>query len=137
MPSWMEFHDSWLESAELGADGAFLLLKAYVHRWEQVDGIWKGTGWSQPISVTIGPPAIGDETTEELGLYGGCLTIDSRVHNNWLPLPFSAEGQVALRFDLTEGGIIEFMGRNVRVEAVGEATYVENLPDDMKPDEID
>ncbi len=137
MASWIEFHDSWLESAQIGPDGALLLLRAYVHQWEQVDGIWKGTGWSQPTSVTIGPPAIGKETTEEVDVSGGCLTVDCRVHNDWLPLPFSADGQVGLRFDLAEGGSIEFTGRNVRVEAVGKATYVEDLPDDMKPEEVD
>jgi hypothetical protein len=133
MPRWIEFHDSHLQYSRLDAGGAQLHLEAYVHQWEEVNGLWTGTGWYIPVRFSIGNPASGNPINEELDLDGGCLTIDNSVNDNWLPLPFSAQGQVTLWFEPRYGGRVEFAGRDVTVEIVGEARFVEKLPDHMRP----
>ena len=133
MPAWVEFHDSTLESASLGFDGVTLLFDAYVHRWERIDGRWVGTGWSQPVSISIGGPAVGRDMVGPVEVDEGCLTIDESTDGGLVPLPLLRRGQVTLRVGLCTGERLEFAGRGVRVESQGEATFVEELPEDMRP----
>jgi hypothetical protein len=130
----IEFHDSHLQRASVREHGAVLLLEAYVHHWEQKGREWMGTGWYQPIRLSIGAPASGPETETEADLYDGRLTVEAMVYRNVLPLPFSAKGQVALWLGLCDGRTIDVTGREVSIEAIGEARFVENLADDMAPD---
>jgi hypothetical protein len=136
MPDWFEFHDSCIQSAGVGTNGLVLLIDGYIHHWERVDGNWIGTGRSQPVRICIGAPASGPVVTEE-PLHGGCLTVADGVHTNWLRIPFSATGDVTLRFDLrATANPLHFSGRDVTVEIVGEGEFVETLGDDMRPTEL-
>ena len=49
-------------------------------------------------------------------------------------LPFNASDATSLWLQLMNADIVEFVGRGVRIEAVGEARFVEDLPADLRPD---
>jgi hypothetical protein len=137
MPRWIEFHDSDLLSACIDSDGAVVSMRAYVHQWEKIDGAWTGTGWMQPVRFIVGPTAKGDQEDAELELSEGGLAVGGVVHNNWVPLPFSAQGPVTLWWESWEHGRRALTGQDVRVETTGAATFVERKPDDMRPEECD
>jgi hypothetical protein len=50
----IEFHDSVIVAIAQEGTSLRLSLDAYVHQWELVAGIWKGTGWSQPVQIIMG-----------------------------------------------------------------------------------
>jgi hypothetical protein len=135
MAQWIEFHDSYLQRATVGTDGAELLLEAYVHQWERHEGCRVGTGWYRPVRLAIGAPAAGCEVHEELEIYRDRFTVGTKEVNDLIPLPFSDGGLVTLWLQGCDGREAEFSGRGVSIEAIGEARFVENLPDDMRPSE--
>ena len=137
MPEWIEFHDSTLDSVRVDSNGTTLHLDAYVHRWERSAGGWAGSGWSQPVTIAIGGPAEHGEMRDPIAITDGCLTVDGSEYRNWLSVPFTRDGQVALWFDaMWTPTRLQFSGHGVRVEAAGAATFLESLDDDMRPDEL-
>jgi hypothetical protein len=51
-----------------------------------------------------------------------------------VPLPLALPGPAHLRLEFLDAGAVEAMGRDVRIEPVGEGRYVEDLPDEFAPD---
>ncbi len=133
MAQWLEFHDSYLQRASVHAGGAELMLDAFVHQWVHMGGSWVGTGLSRAVRITLGPPATGSNLDEELDIYDCCLTLRGAVIRDLVPLPFFDDGDVSLSFDGRYGGTVAFAERGITVEPIGEGTYIEDLPDDMRP----
>ena len=137
MPEWIEFHDSTLESVRATQSDTTLQLDANVHRWERSANGWKGSGWSQPVTIHIDGPAEHCEVGAPVTITDGCLTVDGIPHRNWLSLPFIRGGRLTLWFDVMwTGARVQFSGEGVRVESSGAATYVGALADDMLPNEL-
>ena len=85
------------------------------------------------MRLTIGPPATGCERSEEVDIYNGCLVVNGEVHDDLIPLPFSAKGPVTLWFEGRYTDRLEFAGRDVWIESMGEPRFVEDLPAHMRP----
>jgi len=51
-------------------------------------------------------------------------------------LPFTTTERAALRLELISGHIVEVVGATVDIHATGSACYVEELPDDMWPQDF-
>jgi hypothetical protein len=54
MSTWIEFHDSTISAIASDGTSIRINLDAYVHRWERVEAVWKGTGWMQPVQIIVG-----------------------------------------------------------------------------------
>jgi len=135
--SWIEFHDSHLDAIAMSSDGASVHLRAYVHRWERRDGEWVGTGWIQPVTITVrtspGPVATRETPVD---VWVGSIRVDETVHNNLVPLPFEGTGAVRVVMELITGAVIEVAGDQVTLAATGDARFVENVPADLLPPDL-
>jgi hypothetical protein len=74
MSELIEFHDSSLTSVAFVGTSVRLDLRAYVHRWEELDGVLRGTGWIRPVRIILSE-GFGDDAPElPVDLDGGvCL----------------------------------------------------------------
>ena len=135
MPGWLELHDSRLVAVEQAGATMRLLLDGFIHRWKLVNGDWKGTGWTQPVQITMEGVARQLVTLRmPVEIAAGGLQCGNGTHNNVLPLPFETSEAVLLWLEVVadEGGIW-IDGRGLRIETAGEPSFVENLPADLRP----
>ena len=134
MTQYLEFHDSVLIAFSATKAHAELLLDAYIHRWQKVDGEWAGTGWMQSVRIAVSHP-IGQLTAPVLpaDISDGRLSVGTKVPVHLVPFPLEASAAVGLRLQLTTAEVIELGGSRVRVQAAAEARFVEDLPAAMRP----
>lgn len=111
-----------------------VVLDAYVHRWETFGDSWAGTGWMQPVRILIRDAGSGSIAhVLPIDISNGRLQVGTITHDNMVRLPFNASDAISLWLQLTNADIVEFIGRGVRIDAVGEARFVEDLPADLRP----
>ena len=129
--TWLELHDSTVKEIRHEASRLTIKLHGYVHRWDFAAGAWKGTGWMQPVSLRIGA-----ESTIAIAvpapISGGWLQI-SDVRYDLIPLPIESPAPARLLLELADGTELQLAGDGVTLIASGEASYVEDLPADMRP----
>jgi hypothetical protein len=132
--TWIEFHDSILAAVNhIGAD-VEIVLDAYVLRWEASGNVWTGTGWTQAVRIRLS--GIRDRSVVPLlptDISDGHLRVGTATHDNLVPLPFEAADAINLWLQLSNSEVLEFAGRGVQIDAVGEARFVEDLPLDLRP----
>lgn len=129
----LEFHDSTIVAIAHEDTSLRLSVDAYVHYWELVAGIWKGTGWTQPVQIIIGGATCGRLPALPADLDGGEIRADRATYDNMVPLPLALPEPVTLRLEFKTGETLEVTGRTIAIEPTGPGHYVENLPDDFKP----
>ena len=128
MPDWLEFHDSTISSIAVDGSCVRISLNAYVHRWTAAGDTWKGTGWIQPVQVSL-TDATGHISTEPpVDLNGGEIRSGQSQHINLVPLPFRSSEGGSLRLDLVNGKSLTFGYGSIVLEAAGAGHYVEDLP---------
>ncbi len=133
MREFIEFHDSTLTSVDFVGTSLRLDLRAYVHRWEKQEGGLKGTGWIRHVRIVL-PDGVGDNATElPVDLNGGSVRAGRMLHKDLVALPFSSDEATDVHLEPVTGGTLAFRGRSVAIESIGEAEYVESLPDDFAP----
>jgi hypothetical protein len=135
LPSWIEFHDSTLTSINASAATREIVLDAYVHRWELINGQWRGTGWEQPVRIVM-QNAVGPSNTCALpaAISAGELRANEATPGNLVSLPFKSSAEFDLSLQLLGGGVVEISGRGLQIEAVGDGNFIEDLPAEWKPD---
>jgi hypothetical protein len=135
LPSWIEFHDSTLTAITEMADTRELRLEAYVHRWELRGDRWIGTGWLRPVRIwmrnAVGPAAV---PVLPASISIGGLRSGEVNPGNLVPLPFESAGEFELSLRLGGGAAVDVAGRELQIEAIGDGRYIEDLPDESKPD---
>lgn len=129
----LEFHDSKIVSVELAGEEIRIALEAYVHRWSKATGAWKGEGWSQPALISLTGTLDEAQRHGPAELDSGEVRAGEIVHSHLVPLPFRASGEATLRLELREGDVLDFAGRDLRIETTGEGRMIEALPDAFKP----
>lgn len=132
--SWIEFHDSELVAVSSVDADVHLDLNAYVHAWSVIGDERHGTGWIQPVRITV----VGARDSQipqvlPLGISDGEIILPAVVHRNSVPLPFTAAETIVLRLRFTTGEESEWTGAAAKVAATGSARYVEDLPSDFWP----
>lgn len=133
----VEFHDSIISSIGNEGGAIRLHLDAYVHRWQRVDGIWKGTGWMQPVQILIQGPAPVELPELPAELDSGEIVTAENTFTNLVPLPFSSAGPALLKLELKAGETFEFSGQDLVMAPTGDGRFVEDLPDDFQPSDAD
>lgn len=133
LPASIEFHDSTLLSIERKGASLRLLLDAYIHHWDMVDGRWKGTGWVQPVEITVDHGVMAESACLPIGLGGGALKIGDVVYSNVVPLPLVASTLATLRLEVTSGESLEITGLAFSIRTTGRGELCEDLPDDWAP----
>lgn len=134
MPEWIEFHDSILKAADSTSGDIEILLNAYVHRWNEVNCEWRGTGWMQPVRILIrGALSVAAPPITPVDLRTGRLTVGTVTHDNLCPLPLASSLPVSLWLQLMTDEIIELVGAAIEIETVGVARYIEDLSADLRP----
>jgi hypothetical protein len=135
LPSWIEFHDSTLTTVKQSSDGGEVELIAYVHRWDLIGDQWRGTGWEQPVRMTM-QSAVSASLAPVLpiDISDGEPRADGLTPDDLVPLPFESPGDFALILQLVDGSVINISGRGLSVDGLDGARFVEDLPEDMKPD---
>jgi len=132
----LEFHDSRLMAISVAVGRTEIVLRGYVHQWERHRDVWKGTGWMQQVRIRVLDSILQTAAPElPVGLSDGAIdTWDGRL-SNWVKLPFEASGPCTIRMETTQGDIITVTGHEVLVFAQGEPTFVEALPEAMRPED--
>jgi hypothetical protein len=135
LPSWIEFHDSTLTAVKQSAGMREIVMAAYVHRWESLGDQWRGAGWEQPVRIRM-QNAVGPSTVPALptDISDGELRVSGLKQGTLVPLPFESPGDFGLLLRLVGGSVIDITGRGLQVEALGGGRFLEDLPDDMRPD---
>jgi len=135
--SWIEFHDSVVDAVVASGEGVSIHLTAYVHRWEQRDGAWVGTGWTQPVTIVVRKPTTRKPECElPVEIAGGSVWVNDTVYDNMVPLPFQANGGVRVVIELLDGARLEIAGDDVALTASGDSEFVEDLPADLRPHDL-
>lgn len=133
MATWIEFHDSALVALNHTGADLEVVLNAYVHRWDTLGDRWTGTGWLQPVRILMSD--VGGRSVAPvlpIDISDGRLRVGAVTHD-LVPLPFKGSHAINLWLQLTNADVLEFVGRGVAIDAVGEARYVEDLPADLRP----
>jgi hypothetical protein len=133
MPRWIELHDATIVTVLAGPTGLAIGLRAYVHDWNLVAGRWIGTGWIQAAVVRLGGTASPSVSVLPVDIGAGWVRGGGTTHDNLIPLPFASGERTKLWFELATAEVLEIEGDDIRVDAVGEAEFVESLSDDLKP----
>ena len=81
LPISLEFHDSTLLNIYRTGLSVRVLFDAYVHRWDVVHGRWKGTGWMQPVEITLDEGVVPELPAFPIDLGGGVVQLDDVLHN--------------------------------------------------------
>ena len=125
--AWVEFHDSTLQAVSQSGTAVSFVLDAYVHRWEKIGDARKGTGWIQPVRILANEVA-GQIVRPDvpIDIANGRLHVGPTTHSNLVPLPFRSSDAVTLWLQLAMADVVECVGRGVRVDAIGDARYVED-----------
>jgi hypothetical protein len=134
LTTWIEFHDSTLVGVNHTTNDVEVILDAYVHRWDILGDAWTGTGWVQPVRILIsdvGGRSIAPVLPVDISY--GRLRVGTISYDNMVRLPFNASDAIGLRLQLTNADVVEFIGRGVHIDAVGDARFVEDLPADLRP----
>jgi hypothetical protein len=137
-PSWIEFHDSRLVAVNVLDACVELVLDAYVHAWDVVKDTRRGTGWTQPVRITLtGGDVPSDTLVTPAEISNGRMGVGALVHDNLVPLPFGSSETTDIRLEFADAHFVELHGTSVSVEAAGAARYVEQLPADLWPGRVD
>jgi hypothetical protein len=130
--TWLELHDSTVNAVKRDPSGVIVELDAYVHRWDRMAEVWKGTGWMRQVLMRFGSvhvPAIESPTE----ISDGWLQVSDVRHDNLIRLSLESTAPARLWLQLTNGNEFAITGQGVQLIAAGEATYVEDLPADLRP----
>lgn len=123
----IEFHDSMLLSVSSVGEGVLIRLKAYVHRCSPVEGS-PGTGWSQEVAITFATGAVEVSPTHmPVWISDGQLG----KFINLVPLPLTLTEEASLSLETCAGESLVVRGRDLQVDPLGEATFVEEVPFDF------
>lgn len=134
MPNWIEFHDSRLLAVRQTGTTCELGLDAYVHRWDQRGVQWQGTGWIQAVRmVAHNAEILALVPSLPADIADGHVRSRDTTHDNLLPLPVEYAGDFKLSLQCSDGRVFDMTGVGLEVYAVGEARFVEVLPEDMRP----
>src|SRR6185312_12695519 len=129
----LEFHASKIVSVAQDGPSIRIALDGYVHRWDKSSGAWKGEGWRQPVLLSLTghlkplPAASAGE------LETGELQAGEIAHTHLVPVPLITTGSATVRLETREGEVLDFSGRDLKIETAGEGRFVEKLPDVFKP----
>jgi hypothetical protein len=136
---WLEFHDSTMTAVTSIDDRLQIGLDGYVHRWHWQDGRWVGTGWTQPIRITIEEVRTATPfPPEPIDVHVGSVRTATAHYDGVLPLPFVATAGIELNWQWVDGSSSRVIGAALRCSAAGDATFVEDTdfePFDMPADE--
>ena len=100
----------------------------YIHETEGVPGIDAGTGWSQEGNLTISDAVVEGSFSEwPADLHKGQIAVDGTVYDNLIPISLSVVGMIELQLQ-SWGDVILIIGKGAKLELVGEATYLEEVP---------
>jgi hypothetical protein len=137
MRSWIELHDSVVNAIAVSDESVTIHLTAYVHRWEQRDGSWAGTGWTQPVTIVVRKPTMPIATIETpVDVSDGSVRVNEAVHDNLVPVPFESIGAVRVVMHLVDGAVIEVVGDQMKLAATGDGRFVEDLPAGLRPPDL-
>ena len=70
-----------------------------------------------------------------VGISEGRLRIGEAEHENLIELPLNSTEAIDLRLELANAALLEIVGRGLKIEAAGEARFIEDLPEDIRPKE--
>jgi hypothetical protein len=123
----IELHDSTLEALiESDATAVLHFQPAYVHESAGQPGWDSGSGWVQQARLHVAEAQVTGLLSElPCDLWGGELRIDDEVFNNCIPIPLDRQG--AVRLHLKCSANIHISGTAVRIEMLGDPTYVEEF----------
>jgi hypothetical protein len=82
----IELRDSRVLSVTLDGDGVVIAMSANVHESEGRPGIDAGTGWTQPVRVTVFEGrVVRRHEGDRLWILDGMLTVGDETFNNMMP----------------------------------------------------
>ena len=136
MHNTVEFHDSQIFAIACEGNSVRISLNAYVHRWDRVEGRWKGTGWTQCVEILLVDTFPPEPLELPAHLLGGKVIVGDVAYKDLLPLPLSSSGPASVRLELGTGNVIAIKGRDLAMLPTSEAHYVEDLPDDFRPSSL-
>ena len=124
----IEFHDSTFDGVEReGADLALRFSAAYIHQSEGKPGVDAGSGWVQEVRLHISDAALSGVILDlPCDLWDGSISLDNKRFDNCVPIPLDYRGRVEV--NLEHDGKLTVIGARLRVELLGQPTYVEDFP---------
>jgi hypothetical protein len=126
----IEFHDSTLDSIIAAESGDVVLhfSSAYIHQIQGECGRHAGSGWVQEARIHVQGAAVAGALVElPCDLRDGELQVDGELFQ-LLPIPFDRHGSVLFDLEcMLMGGKIRITGTGLRLEMLGDPTYVEEV----------
>jgi hypothetical protein len=124
----IELHDSDVLDVTDDGHDVVIAMSAYVHESEGRPGIDAGTGWTQPVRITVFEGrVVRRHEGDRLWIMEGVISVGDETFDNMMPTHVIANGDVKLVFSGAEG-VLDVVGAGIRVEVTGEAVFVEGFP---------
>lgn len=102
--------------------------RLYIHRTEGIPGVDAGSCRSQSAIFRVADGVITGALSELPGrLHDGLLKIADTVLDNMIPIPLDYAGEIELRLEQWSD-ILWISGTHIKLDLIGEATYVEEFP---------
>lgn len=124
----IEIHDSTLDAIIL-RDGLAVLhfSSVYIHESGGTPGVHAGSGWVQEAYLRIeSAVVVGSFSELPCDLWDGHIKLAEIVSDKMMPIPLDYKGEVELLF-AGNGEVVSITGTSVKLELVGEPTYVEEF----------
>jgi len=133
------FHDSYLERIEHLDQTVVLRITAYRYTWPDGMDVDTGTGWTQPIEITISDAVIENEIKDlPVRFIGGELKAENlwpnpeENHSDVIPSSFFNVADVEMVLECIEEttsdyNIMCIKGKSATLSYRGEAAFVEKL----------
>lgn len=122
----IEFHDSQLDTLrKIGTTAILYFSPAYIHESSGEPGWDAGSGWVQEVRLhVLNAQVTGTLSELPCNIWHGELRIDGTLFK-MIPIPFERKGEVKLQLECAAN--IFLSGTAIRLELIGEATYVEEF----------
>ena len=105
-----------------------LFRPAYLHQSKCRSGIDSGVGLVQDAELTFSESSIDGNLPElPCGVMGGGIVISGTLHDNEIPIPLDAVGQIELQLKLDSVHSITIKGGGVRLKLLGQPKFVEEF----------
>jgi hypothetical protein len=126
----MEFHDSTVASASTdGASVTVVISPAYIYRSSGRRGVDRDSVWLQDAVIVLHDCHLPIEVPKlPLALHDGLLVAGEHIYDGTAPLPLTYVGPSRLDLTFEDGTNVRLSATAIRIEALGEATYLEEAP---------
>ena len=121
MNTGVELHDSRVADVARAEDDLRVVFRpAYVHRSDGVPGSDAGWGYLQPVEFRFHDATFAEKGECRGSVTDGAVSVGDAEYSNLVPLPMTALGATAAKFEFASGGVLTITANGFSCTPIGE-----------------